>query len=70
MVTARTIEFTFSVPEFYLECMRIFFRIITIFPISWPTDSLNAVVVPVIEIRVVVSDVIYAIRLNSFQLPY
>lgn len=69
MVTVCTTEFTFSVSELYLECMRIFFRIITIFSISWPTDSLNAAVVPVTEIRVLVRDIIYALHLNSFQLP-
>jgi hypothetical protein len=49
--------------------MRIFFGIITIFSISWPTDSLNAAVVPVTEIRVVIRDIIYALYLNLFQLP-
>jgi hypothetical protein len=48
--------------------MRILFKIITIFSISWPTDSLNAAAVPVTEIRVVVRDTIYALHLNSFQL--
>lgn len=48
--------------------MRILFKIITIFSISWPTDSLNAAAVPVTEIRVVVPDIIYALHLNSFQL--
>jgi hypothetical protein len=50
--------------------MRIFFRIVTIFSISRPTDSFNAVSVPVIEIRVVVRDIIYALHLNSCQLPH
>lgn len=67
MVTACTTEFTFSVSEFYLEYMGTFFRIITIFSIS--TDSLNAVSVPVIEIRVMVGDIIYPLHLNSFELP-
>jgi hypothetical protein len=39
------------------------------FSIPWPIDSANTVLVSVIEIREIICDIIYALRLNSFQLP-